>query len=130
MKERFRQFMEGRYGVDDLGQALNIAIMVLLFIGLFLAPIFSTLALALLIFTYYRMFSRNTEKRMQENRAYLQAKQRVTRWFKTRKIRFQQRNTYRYFKCPSCQQEIRVPKGKGEITITCPKCNTHFEKKS
>ena len=44
--------------------------------------------------------------------------------------RFALRKTYRYFSCPHCRQQVRVPKGRGKISITCPKCGTQFIKKS
>ena len=46
------------------------------------------------------------------------------------KKRWAQRSTYRFFKCPQCKQTVRVPKGRGKICITCPKCKTEFIKKS
>lgn len=129
MKEKLRQFMMGRYGIDQLGQFLNIATLVLLVIGMFV-PIVGILAWAALIYTYYRILSRNTEKRQAENTWYLQLRQRIVRWFTTRRQRFSQRNTYRYLRCPSCKQDLRVPKGQGEINVTCPKCHTQFTGKS
>lgn len=130
MKERIRQFMSGRYGMDDLGQFLNIVIIVILVLSLFLAPVLSYLAFALLIYTYYRALSRNTQKRLTENEAYKALRQRITSGYSQGRQRFTQRNTYRFFRCPSCRQSLRVPKGKGNITVTCPKCGTRFDRKS
>lgn len=130
MKEKLRQFMTGRYGMDAFGQFLNLAILVCLVVSLFLGNIFVMLGMLLVIYSSYRMFSRDLQRRREENRKYLRYQGAVKRWFSTRKQRFAQRGEYRYFKCPGCQQDLRVPKGKGEVTITCPKCNTRFEKKS
>lgn len=40
--------------------------------------------------------------------------------------RLKQRKTHRFFKCPECGVTVRVPKGKGKIKITCPKCKNAF----
>ncbi len=33
---------------------------------------------------------------------------------------------YNFFTCPRCRAALRVPKGKGRIKITCPKCGEKF----
>lgn len=130
MKEKFTQFMQGRYGIDQFGQFLNIVIFVFLLLSLFGVPLAMIFALGLLIYAYMRIFSRQREKRLAENRMYLQEKAKITRWFTTRKQRFSQRNNYKYFRCPHCKQELRVPKGKGTVNVKCPKCHNEFEKTS
>lgn len=130
MKEKFRRFMVGRYGMDGLGQFLNIAAIVLLVLGMFRLPLFYWLGLALVVVVYLRVFSRNTTKRIQENYAYYALRGRITGWFKTRREHFAQRRTYRFYRCPQCRQQLRVPRGRGRISITCPKCHTEFIKKS
>ena len=129
-RERFQQFMIGRYGPDDFSRFLNITTIALLVLGIVFGSVFSTLGIASALYVYFRIFSRNTAARVAENRIYLQKSGQIKRWVGTRKERFAQRGTYRYFACPSCKQDLRVPKGKGSITITCPKCQTRFEKKS
>lgn len=130
MKEKFTQFMQGRYGIDQFGQFLNIVIFVFLLLSRFGVPLAMIFALGLLIYAYMRIFSRQREKRLAENRMYLQEKAKITRWFTTRKQRFSQRNNYKYFRCPHCKQELRVPKGKGTVNVKCPKCHNEFEKTS
>jgi len=117
-----RRFMQGRYGSDKL----NTAILVAGLIACFLAMIMPTaLHLLLTMISYvlmgwaiFRMLSRNTYKRYQENRKYLQLLDR----FKDRE--------HKYFDCPRCRQPVRVPRGKGKIAITCPKCKEKFVKKT
>ena len=115
----FRQFMQGRYGGDKLNMTILwggvIACILSLIIPwqvvkiLFLLVSYGLMALAI-----FRAFSTNTYKRYQENRKYLRFMDRL----KDRK--------HRHFDCPKCRQPVRVPKGKGRIAITCPKCREKF----
>ena len=131
MKERLRQFMSGRYGNDDLNRFMSIAALVLLVISMLTKwTIFNSLAMAVLILSIFRTFSKNTAKRGQENYAYLRLRGKVTGWFTSKKKRFAQRKTHRFYKCPKCRTQLRVPKGVGNINITCPKCKTSFKKKA
>jgi len=131
MKERFMRFMSGRYGTDDFSKFILGASLVLMVLNLFLRFRFlNTVILLLLIYVYFRMFSKNIQKRYQENVKYLQAKERVASVFQKEKRIAQDRKTHHIYKCPNCKQKIRIPKGKGKICVTCPKCGTEFTKKS
>ena len=131
MRDRFSRFMMGRYGTDEFSKfilGLAVAVMVL---NLFLRiGLLNTLVLVLLVYVYFRMFSRNIQKRYEENMKYLQMKGRITSVFQKEKRMAQDRKVNHIYKCPSCKQKIRVPRGKGKICITCPKCRTEFTKKS
>ena len=37
---------------------------------------------------------------------------------------------HKYFTCPNCKTVCRVPRGKGKIVITCPKCGGEIRGKS
>ncbi len=133
MREKIQRFMIGRYGADELSRFCSGAVMGLLILSLFRKLGLGYLywvALALLIYSTWRMLSRNISKRYEENQKFLNWKFKMTQ--KTDKIRkrWQQRKIYRFFKCPQCKQTVRVPKGHGKICITCPKCRTEFVKKS
>ncbi|MGN0313101.1 MAG: hypothetical protein ACI4CC_10010 [Lachnospiraceae bacterium] len=130
-KDRVARAMYGRYGNDELNRMILVLSMVLLVVsafgkvgGLYL------LAVALLILSYYRMLSRNVSKRYAENQKYLTYKNKITGWFRIRKLHLKQRKEFHFFKCPACGQKVRVPKGKGMIEITCPKCRNSFRKRS
>lgn len=127
MKEKFYRFMQGRNGMDELARMHSWLVLILLLVGMFTRiGLFSLLALGLLIYMYFRVFSRNTSKRYEENRKYLDFRyNRTVAWNRFKK-RFAQRRDYKFFKCPMCRQEVRVPRGHGKIEITCPKCREKF----
>lgn len=117
-----RRFMQGRYGSDKLNTAILVAGLIACFLAM-LMPTAVHLMLTLISYilmglAIFRMLSRNTYKRYQENRKYLQFVDR----FKDR--------DHKYFDCPRCRQPVRVPRGKGKIAITCPKCKEKFVKKT
>jgi len=131
MKKRLQRFMYGRYGVDALGKFIIGAALVICVLNLFIHSfIFSILIWALLIYSYYRMFSKNVQKRYNENVKFLNFKTRIVGKFKKEQSYMKQRKTHHIYKCPTCKQKIRIPKGKGRICITCPKCKTQFTKTS
>ena len=131
MKKWLAKVMVGRYGVDQLTNAMLVLSMVLLVVALFFGnsivnTILWTLAVLLLVAGYYRIFSKKTSQRYQENQKYLRLRNRITGRFRSMKERLKQRKTHRFFKCPQCGVTVRVPKGKGKIKITCPKKKTAF----
>ncbi len=130
MRERIYRFMQGRYGNDKLNQFLMIVALVCMVVSLFGPNFFYLLALALLVYVYYRMFSRKIYARSAENQRYLQLEYKVKGYLGKKKREFQQRKTHRIFKCPNCRQKIRVPKGHGKIEVRCPKCKTTFFRRS
>ena len=42
----------------------------------------------------------------------------------------EQKKIYKFYTCGQCGQKVRVPKGKGKIEITCPKCRNTFIKRT
>ncbi len=131
MKEKFYRFMQGRYGADQLSRFLIGLMVALLIVNLFARnPLLDILVFALMIWGYFRMFSRNIPKRYGENQKYLQVTQKIRYKFNREKSLMQQRKTHHIYRCPGCKQQIRIPKGKGKIQITCPKCRMEFIKNS
>ena len=127
----FRRFMAGRYGSDPLNNALLILGIALIIVARILGWAWmNVFILALLCLCYFRMFSRNIQARYAENQKFLQKWGPVSRRLHNAVLRFQDRKTHRYFKCPNCHKRLRVPKGRGKITITCPHCRTQFVRKS
>lgn len=127
MRDKLYRFMTGRYGVDDLVRMQSILVLVFLLLGIITrVGWFSLLALALMIYMYFRMLSKNTAKRYEENQKYLNFRYNCTVSWNRFKKRLSQSRDYRFFKCPMCKQQVRVPKGHGKIEITCPKCRETF----
>ena len=123
LKDWLRRFMIGRYGTDKLNNLLLWIATADILLSLFLPHGLPTLlavllAYALMGIVIFRSLSRNTYQRHKENRWYLNLLERL----KDRE--------HRYFSCPQCTQSVRVPKGKGKIAITCPKCREKFVKKT
>ena len=131
MREKLARFMSGRYGADQLSRFMVSAALVLLILNLFLGwGVLSFLVLALLALCYWRMFSKNFQKRYEENLRYTQATAKYRCWLARQKDLWKQRKVYHIYRCPSCKQKVRVPRGKGKIIVTCPKCRTEFQKRS
>lgn len=115
-----RNFMAGRNGIDRLAWFLCIFGLVLNIVGnLTHLGIFTLLAYIPLVLCLFRVFSRNTGRRYEENLRFNQFG-----------ARLKGRKNFHYFSCPSCKTRVRVPRGKGKIKITCPSCHNSFVKKS
>lgn len=131
MRDKFMRFMMGRYGADEFSKFLLGSSVALMVLNLFLRiGLLNTLVMVLLVYVYFRMFSKNIQKRYEENMKYLQLKRKVMGRFEKEKRMIADRKVNHIYKCPTCKQKIRIPKGKGKICITCPKCGTEFTKKS
>jgi len=131
MKEKFRQFMVGRYGVDEFAKFLSGVILGFLILNLFIRnDILFALAVLVMVWSYVRMFSKNYSKRYDENRKYLELQGRVQSWLRREQRMAGQRKEFHIYTCPGCRQKIRIPRGKGKIVVTCPKCRGEFTKRS
>lgn len=136
MKEKFMKFMQGRYGVDGFARFTMGVALVCIVVSVFFqkgstaGALLNTLGLAAIIYTYFRILSRNVSKRYAENQKYLSMTSKLRQSFNREKSMMQQRKTHHIYTCPSCGQKIRIPRGKGKIEIDCPKCHTKFIKKS
>uniref|UniRef100_UPI004057BFA9 hypothetical protein n=1 Tax=Acetatifactor sp. TaxID=1872090 RepID=UPI004057BFA9 len=130
MKEKLYRFMVGRYGSDQFNRFIMIVALVLVVLSMFGIPFLNTLGLLCLIYAYFRMFSKNIYKRRAENAAYMKYEYKVRQKFATFKRDMQQRKTHHIYRCPSCKQKIRIPRGRGKIEISCPKCRYTFIKRS
>ena len=136
MKEKFMRFMQGRNGVDQfarftMGVALA-AIVLTLFTGTRsgIGAFLDLFGMAAIVYTYFRIFSKNISKRYQENQKYLQMTDKLRARFQTEKRMMSQRKDYHIYSCPGCGQKIRIPRGGfKKVEIECPKCHTKFIKR-
>ena len=131
MKEKFYRFMQGRYGNDEMSKFLLGVSMAFLILKLITkSAMFDLLFWVCLIYSYFRMFSKNHSARYAENQNYLALKNKwMYKWENHKRMR-EQKKIYHIYNCPYCKQKIRIPKGKGSIIITCPKCKQEFGKRS
>lgn len=126
MKQKLIAFFSGRNGMDTLAKAVVFPSLVLMLVSGFI-PVgwlqytLNIISLAGIVYGYYRIFSRDLYKRQKENYAFRE-------FFKIMKLKWKDRKTYRYYRCPSCHAWMRVPKGRGSIKITCRVCKTKFDK--
>ena len=122
IKTGLYRFMAGRYGTDKLNTVILWSGVIFLLISMFLEGWLSFFlwlaAYGCMGWALFRSFSRKSYKRYQENRRFLNLLERM------------KDRDHRYFSCPKCHQQVRVPKGKGKIAISCPKCREKFIKKT
>ena len=116
LRWKLQLFMRGRNGVDELNRILTYAMLIVYVLSLFTgSTILYYISFIGLIYIMYRMLSKNLYVRREENRKFMT-------WMETTRIRFEQRKDYKIFRCKGCGRNIRVPRGKGKIEVTCPMC--------
>lgn len=131
IRASFARFMSGRYGADQLSYAMVIGALVMTVIGALSGlGILTLMADALLIVMFVRMFSRDRLRRAHENQVYLEKTQNVRRAATEWLNRMKNSKKYRYYSCPKCKTRLRVPRGVGNVTITCKSCGEKFDKKA
>lgn len=130
MRNAIQRFMYGRYGTDQFGQFLFGTAVVLTILNLLLhSSLLILLADVVIFYALFRMLSRNTYKRREENAKFLKKANPAIKWLRMQQT-IRKDKDHRYFKCPNCSQYLRVPRGKGKITVTCRSCGASFQEKS
>ncbi len=130
IRNAIQRFMYGRYGNDQLNLCL-----IGLYLVVYLLSAFTRVyalywvSLALMAVALFRLLSRNLARRREENVRFLQVIAPLVRWFRLQRT-IRRDKEHRYFKCPNCGQQLRVPRGKGKITVTCRGCGASFQEKS
>ena len=127
MRYRLRQFLDKSYGFDLLGYVLVAACMLLTALARILDWTFpGLLASIALVWAASRAFSHNIHKRWEENRRFTEWLPRLHQSLRNGMARHRQRRDYKFFRCPGCKNRLRLPRGKGRIQITCPRCGQRF----
>ena len=130
IRNALQRFLYGRYGNDQLNWFLIGLYLVLYILSLLTGfGLFYWISVFLVFITLFRMLSRNLAQRRTENAKFMQKADPVLQWFRLQRT-IRKDKEHRYFKCPSCGQHLRVPRGKGKITVTCRGCGASFQEKS
>ena len=146
-RDKLIRFMQGRNGTDDFARFCSGVGFGLLLVALVFTITSSALAnnapnasvvfrvlywvfylggLVFCIYSIFRAFSRNIGKRQVENTRFLYQMNKIRRKYESLKKRWSNRHTYKYFRCPKCKQQLRAPRNKGKIRVTCHKCGEKF----
>ena len=129
LRQRLDRFMIGRYGTDSLNRGLMILWSILLVIGFFTRSFWWYVPqLFLCGVIFFRMFSRNLVRRQRENLWYYQLMKKIGTVYRRALVRFRDRKTANFFRCPKCRADIRMPKRVGSFKIRCPRCGAEFNK--
>lgn len=125
-RQRWMEFMQGRYGPDQLNLFLLVVGMLMELVGRFgRLSILYYLGFVMVLLSIFRLFSKNIPARSRENQKFLALKNKIFSRTGGRKSGRKQ-PVYCYSYCPGCKQQVRVPAGKGKVNVTCPKCKKTF----
>lgn len=132
--DRFRlaiyNFMRGRYGNDYLNMTLLSLGIFFWILNIFLRNVALLILINIIIvYTLYRSFSKNIWTRQKENLRFLDATKGIRNEYKVINLNLNDKQS-KYFVCPRCKQLVKVPRGKGKIEISCPRCKSKFDRKS
>ena len=128
IKYALARFMTGRYGVDELYRASNALCLVLIVAGAFFSsPILNIALWMFMLWSIFRSFSKNIEKRRRENEKYLSLTRPLRKRFSRLERRIKNVKAFRFRTCPRCKAFIQMPRAKGKRLINCPRCNNEFE---
>ncbi|MCR8907233.1 hypothetical protein NW198_01170 [Thermophilibacter sp. ET337] len=130
-QRRLGEWLQGRQGPDDLAVfSTNLAIVIVI-VNLFARVSWlGWVALVLIAYSMFRIQSKNLGRRARENEAFLKALGPTRPWVQNPRAAWTELRTYKHVKCSSCKQRVRVPRGKGKLRVTCPRCKAKFEVRS
>lgn len=130
-QRKLAEWLRGRQGPDDLAVfSVNLAI-VLVLVNVFVRTSWlGWVALVLVAYSMFRIQSKNLGARARENAAFLKALGPARPWIQNPRAAWSELRAYRHVRCTSCKQRVRVPRGKGRLRVTCPRCKSKFEVRS
>lgn len=130
-QRRLMEWLRGRQGPDDLAVfSVNLAIVIVLVNVFARTGWLGWVGLALVAYAMFRIQSRNLGARARENEAFLRALGPARPWVQNPRAAWAELRAYKHVRCNSCRQRVRVPRGKGRLRVTCPRCKTKFEVRS
>lgn len=130
-QRKVAEWLRGRQGPDDLAVfCTNLAIIVVLVNVFAHTSWLGWVGLALIAYAMFRIQSKNLGARSRENAAFLKALGPARPWVQNPGAAWRELRTYKHARCGSCRQKVRVPRGKGKLRVTCPKCGAKFEVRS
>ncbi|MDD5799772.1 MAG: hypothetical protein PUD09_03920 [Coriobacteriales bacterium] len=128
---KMSDWMRGRNGVDELTTCSLWLALIFIVINIFARNmVVSLVAIAFLAYAWFRMSSKKLSDRADENQHFLSIVGPLGGWLRDPKGAWTEARTYKHFQCPTCGQKVRVPRGKGNVRVTCPKCHTKFDAKA
>ena len=132
MKDKIKNYLQKVYGVDFFSKTMIVFALILSFINLkFKNRVIEIITMILIVyFGIFRVFSVNKYQRMIENQKFAKAVKPMTDFFEKYKIRALNSKDKKYIKCPNCKKEMKIPRNKGKIKVTCPHRGHKFVKKS
>ena len=129
-RERIARFMMGRYGIDKLYHFLIAICAILIVVNIFINNlVIAIVEMAIFIYAFFRVMSKNIYKRQKENQKFLKLMEKPLKFINLLKCKWRDRKSHVYKKCPSCKNNLRLPKQKGKHTVVCPCCKNRFDVK-
>lgn len=136
---KLSQFLYGRYisyGIDLLTGVILITCIVLSVLNILISQIFLPLGIVidlvetgLIVWMFFRLLSKNIQKRQAENRPFLNAFNKIKSSFELKQKMKREKETHIYKKCPHCSVILRLPRKPGEHNVNCPRCKNNFKVK-
>ena len=123
-KDKIIRMMYGRYGADALYGFLQVLFWLLFVVNLFARSVLlSVLTSLVLVWMLFRFFSRDREMRRKENEWFLRASKPMRSFLSLQQMRWRERKTKRFRRCPYCKTILRLPIKKGTHVAGCPQCH-------
>ena len=125
--KKIYEFMQGRYGIDDIYKDGFILYLILLVLDIFInSLILNVLQLIVILTILYRSLSKQISKRKKENQKYLKLKKKILNPFKSLKsLKSYLKDEYHvYRKCHHCKTILKlpIPSKRGIKHSQCPTC--------
>lgn len=131
MEQKLAAWLRGRNGSDELSVFSIAVALLLVLLNMFVnSIILSVIALVLVAYAWWRMSSKDLESRENENGVFLEFIGPMRTWLQNPAQAVGEARAYKHLKCPECGQRVRVPRGKGRVRVSCPKCHNKFEAKA